>query len=90
MSKGNQEIRFRAKPEIHQVLDKLQEDLGLAEKTTGVKLLINLGIDRLDNTLSYLDDITHPLTDQQFKDFFLALKIRVLQIRKQRIKNKKG
>ena len=88
MSKGNPEIRFRASKEIHQLLNKLQEDLGLAEKTTGAKLLINLGNDRINNIVAYIDDITHPLTESQFNDLFLSLKIRIKQIRKQRKKNK--
>jgi len=90
MSKGNAEVRFRANKEIHKLLEDLQKDLGLAEKTTGAKLLITLGEDRIKNITSYLDDITHPLTEQQFKDLFLHIKIRILQLRKQRKKNKKG
>ena len=90
MSKGNQEIRFRAKEEIHHLLEGLQNDLGLSEKTTGAKLLIVLGQDRINNIVSYIDDITHPLSEQQFNNLFLSIKIRILQIRKQRKKNKKS
>jgi len=81
MSKGNQEIRFRADHKIHSVLDELQSDLGLAKKSTGAAMLIHLGNERIKDVVAYLDSITHPLSDTQFQDLFLTLKIKLSQLR---------
>jgi len=90
MSKGNQEIRFRASEEIHKIIENTQEQLGALEKSAGTKLLIKLGDDRIKDVVNYIDSITHPLNPNQFEDFFLSVKIRIKQLREQRkkIKNK--
>lgn len=90
-SKGNPEIRFRASPEIHGIAEDMQNQLGLPDKSAGLKLLITLGNDRIVDVVNYIDGVTHPLTDRQFEDFFLSLKIRVRQARDQRksIKNRR-
>ena len=87
-TKGNQEIRFRADKEIHRIAEVLQDELGLNEKTSGIKLLIALGNDRIKDTVNYIDQITHPLNDRQFNDFFASLKIRIKQLRESRKKVK--
>tara|TARA_B100000315_G_scaffold232990_1_gene245771 strand:- start:96 stop:377 length:282 start_codon:yes stop_codon:yes gene_type:complete len=89
MSKGNPELRFRATPELHSQLERLQDELGLAEKVTGAKLLISLGDDKLNEVVDYIDGITHPLTEPQFEDLFSSIKIRVKQRRQARRHRKK-
>lgn len=89
MSKGNKEIRFRASDHIHLILDRLADQLGAPEKSLGAKLLINLGDERIKEVVNYVDNITHPLNNRQFEDFFLALKIRVKQKRESRSNIKK-
>ena len=90
MSKGNQEIRFRASEEIHKIIEDTQKQLGALEKSAGAKLLIKLGDDRIKDVVNYIDSITHPLNPNQFEDFFLSLKIRIKQLRNERkkVKNK--
>lgn len=82
MSKGNQEIRFRASQEIHNIIESTQNEIQGSEKSAAAKLLIKLGDDRIKDVVNYVNSITHPLNDKQFNDFFLALKIRILQRRK--------
>lgn len=90
MGKGNQEIRFRADAETHIILETLQQENNLAEKSAIAKLLISLGNDRIKEAVIYIDSITHPLSDSQFDNFFLSLKIRLKQVRdeKKSVRNK--
>lgn len=88
MTKGNNEIRFRAKDEIHAIGEQLQNELGIQERAAAYKLLIQLGNDQVKNAVNYLDSITHPLTNGQFENFMLALKIRVKQKREERKQRK--
>lgn len=89
MSKGNKEIRFRASPEIHKIVEDTQEEIQAIDKSAGAKLLLTLGNDKILDAVNYIDSITHPLTEAQFENFFLALKIRIKQLRndRKRIKN---
>ena len=87
--KGNPEIRFRGSPELHSILDRLQDELGLSEKVTGAKLLISLGNDKVNDVVDYIDSITHPLTNPQFEDLFSTIKVRILQRRSARKQRKK-
>ena len=89
MSKGNPEVRFRCPPELDKVLNNIQCDLGLSEKTAGLKLLLVLGDDKINDIVNHIDSITHPLSETQFEQLFISLKIRVKQLRDQRKKAKK-
>ena len=89
MAKGNQELRFRADENLHSMVENTQKEIGAAEKSAAAKLLIQLGHDQVNNAVSYLDNITHPLSERQFEEMFLTLKIRVKQKRLERKNIKK-
>ena len=81
---GNKEIRFRASEQIHHTASQVQQELGLSDKSTAIKLLLSLGENRLNAIVENLYSLSTGLSDRQFCDMFSVLKVRCVQLRKDR------
>jgi len=76
MSRGNKEIRFRASPETHSIIEKISK-ITCLDKAGSSKLLISLGNNKIEEAINYFHGLTHPLNETQYNDFFSALKVLV-------------